>query len=238
VWLGQIDSTNAEVTRRAAGGAAEGLLVVADAQRAGRGRLGRSWEAPPGTSLMLSLLLRPTATIERVALLPLLAGLALVEASDALVAGAQLSLKWPNDLLAGERKCAGILVEVPAPGVAVVGVGVNVDWRAVRRPEALAHATSLAEAAGGEVDRWRLLSVLIEQLDRHYCAWRTDPAAFLPAYRERCATLGRPVRVEQVNGQTLEGTASRITDDGALLVDVDGVAITVRAGDVHHVRHG
>lgn len=237
VWFDQIDSTNAEVTRRSAGGAAEGLLVIADEQHAGRGRLGRSWQAPPGTSLMLSLLLRPTATIERVALLPLLAGLALVEAGDALVAGAQLSLKWPNDLLAGPDKCAGILVEVPAPGVVAVGVGVNVDWRAARRPPELANATSLAEAAGGEVDRWQLLSVLIDQLDRHYRAWRTDPAGFLPAYRQRCSTLGRPVRVEQVNGQPLEGIALRITDDGGLVIDVDGVAVTVRAGDVHHLRH-
>lgn len=237
VWLDHVDSTNAEATRRAADGAAEGLLVMADVQHAGRGRLGRSWQAPPGTSLMLSLLLRPTAPIEHVALLPLLAGLALVEASDTLVAGAQLSLKWPNDLLAGPRKCAGILVEVPAPGVVVVGLGVNVDWRAVQRPAALAGATSLSEVAGGEVDRWQLLHVLLNRLDRHYRSWRTDPTGFLPTYRERCSTLGQPVRVERLNGQPLEGTATRISDEGGLEIDVAGVGVTVRAGDVHHVRH-
>jgi BirA family biotin operon repressor/biotin-[acetyl-CoA-carboxylase] ligase len=236
-WLDQVDSTNAEVTRRAADGAAEGLLVIADEQTAGRGRLGRSWQAPPGTSLMLSLLLRPSAAIEHIALLPLLAGLALVEASDTLVTGVLFNLKWPNDLLAGGRKCAGILVEVPAPGVVVVGLGVNVDWRAMQRPPALANATSLSEVAGGEVDRWQLLPVLIDRLDRHYRAWRTDPAGFLPAYRERCSTLGRRVRIEQRSGELLEGTAARVADDGGLLVETGGSGITVRAGDVHHLRH-
>jgi BirA family biotin operon repressor/biotin-[acetyl-CoA-carboxylase] ligase len=237
VWLEHVDSTNAEVARRAARGAAEGLLVIADEQQAGRGRLGRTWQAPPGTSLMLSLLLRPTTTMEHAALLPLLVGLALVEASQALVPGARLSLKWPNDLLAAQRKCAGILVEMPAPGVAVAGMGVNVDWRSVQRPAELAHATSLSEIAGTVVDRWQLLAVLIGRLDQHYRAWRTHPTGFLPAYRARCSTVGRPVRVEQVSGQSVEGIAARIGDDGGLVIDVDGGEVTVRAGDVHHLRH-
>lgn len=237
VWLDRVDSTNAEVTRRAADGAPEGLLVMADEQTAGRGRQGRSWQAPPGTSLMGSLLLRPDATVEHVALLPLLIGLALVEAGETLVSGAQLSLKWPNDLLAEGRKCAGILVEVPAGGVVVAGFGVNVDWRMVQRPPALAAATSLSEVGRGRVDRWQLLSVMINRLDRRYGAWRTNPRRFLPAYRERCATLGQPVRVEQLDGRELVGTAVRINDDGALVVDVDDAAVTVRAGDVHHLRH-
>ena len=237
VWFDRIDSTNAEVVRRAQGETGEGLLVLADEQTAGRGRLGREWRAPAGTSLMGSLLLRPGGMTDDVALLPLLIGLALVEAAETLVAGAQLSLKWPNDLLADGRKCAGILVEAPAPDVVVAGFGVNVDWRTVERPAALAAATSLSEAGGGRVNRWQLLSVLIRRLDRRYRGWRTSPRGFLPAYRERCATLGQPVRVEQLNGHELLGTAARVTDEGALLVDADGSAVTVRAGDVHHVRH-
>jgi BirA family biotin operon repressor/biotin-[acetyl-CoA-carboxylase] ligase len=236
LWLDRVDSTNAEVIRRA-DEAAEGLLVMADEQSAGRGRQGRSWQAPPGTSLMGSLLLRPGAAMDQMALLPLLVGLALVEAGETMVSGAQLSLKWPNDLLAEGRKCAGILVEVPTAGVVVAGFGVNVDWRTVQRPPALAAATSLSEVGRGRVDRWQLLSVMIDRLDRRYRAWRTNPRAFLPAYRERCATLGQPVRVTQLDGQQIVGTAVRVTDDGGLMVDADGSPVTVRAGDVQHLRH-
>jgi BirA family biotin operon repressor/biotin-[acetyl-CoA-carboxylase] ligase len=237
LWLDRVDSTNAEVGRRAARDAAEGLLIMADEQTAGRGRLGRTWQASAGTSLMGSVLLRPSGALDEVALLPLLIGLALVEAAETLASGAHLSLKWPNDLLAGGRKCGGILVEVPAPGTVVAGFGVNVDWRTVARPAELATATSLSETAGGHVDRWQLLPALISRLDRRYRTWRTQPRGFLPAYRERCATLGQQVRVEQLDGRELVGTATRIADDGALLVEVDGPVVAVRAGDVHHLRH-
>ncbi|HSK96652.1 MAG TPA: biotin--[acetyl-CoA-carboxylase] ligase [Euzebyales bacterium] len=237
LWSDRLDSTNAEVSRRAGRGAAEGLLVLADEQTAGRGRLGRAWRAPPGTSLMGSLLLRPSAAVNDVALLPLLLGLTLVEASETLVPGTQLSLKWPNDLLVEDHKCAGILVEAPATGVVVAGFGVNVDWRTVERPPELAAATSLSEVSGGRVNRWRLLSQLIDRLDRRYRRWQADPRRFLPAYRERCATLGQPVRVEHLDGRESFGTAVRVTDEGALVIDIDGVPMTVRAGDVHHLRH-
>jgi BirA family biotin operon repressor/biotin-[acetyl-CoA-carboxylase] ligase len=237
LWLDRTDSTNAEVSRRAARGAAEGLLVIADEQTSGRGRLGRTWQAPPGTSLMGSVLLRPSGASDEVTLLPLLVGLALVEAAETLVPGAQLSLKWPNDLLADGRKCGGILVEVPTSGAVVAGFGVNVDWRTVTRPAELSAATSLSEEIGGRVDRWQLLSALVQRLDRRYRTWQAHPRRFLPAYRERCATLGQPVRVEQLDGRELVGTATRVADDGALLVDAGGPVIAVRAGDVHHLRH-
>jgi BirA family biotin operon repressor/biotin-[acetyl-CoA-carboxylase] ligase len=237
LWRDRVESTNTEAARQAAQGAAEGLLVLADVQTAGRGRQGRRWQAPPGTSLMASLLLRPDTAIDRVALLPLLIGLAVVEACETLVSGAQLTLKWPNDLLADGRKCAGILVEVPATGAVVAGAGINVDWRDLRRPTELAAVTSLSELGRGPVDRWRLLPLLLDRFDRRYGAWRDDPRAFLPAYRERCATIGQRVRVEQVDGRSLTGTAVGVTDDGALLIDVAGAPVTVRAGDVHHLRH-
>lgn len=237
VWLDRVGSTNAEAARRAADGAPHGLLVMADQQTAGRGRQGRRWQAPPGTSLVCSLLLRPRHGLEHIALLPLLTGLALVEVGETLVSGAELSLKWPNDLLADGRKCAGILVEVPAPGTVVVGAGVNVDWRGVKRPAEIGSAVSLSEVGRGAVQRWELLPALIERFDQRYDQWCEQPRAFLPAYRERCATLGERVRVEQHDGSALLGTATRVTDDGALQVDVDGDLITVRAGDVQHLRH-
>ena len=237
-WFDHIGSTNAEVARRAAAGAEAGLLVLADQQTAGRGRQGRSWSAPPGSSLMGSLLLRTDRDLALLALLPLLVGLALAEACEPLVPGAELSLKWPNDLLADGRKFAGILVESPAPGVVVVGIGVNVDWRSVGRPEHLAAATSLSEVGRRPVDRWRVLPALVERVDRRHTGWSEDPVAFLPAYRERCATLGRPVRVEQADGKAILGTAIAVTDGGALIVETDaGTTVELHAGEVHHLRH-
>ena len=238
VWYDRIGSTNVEVARRAAQGADAGLLVLADEQVAGRGRLDRRWTAPPGTSLMASLLLRPARPLSAVTLLPLLVGLALVEACEPLVGGARLDLKWPNDLLADGRKCAGILVEAPRRGVVVVGVGVNVDWRRVARPDELATAISLTEIRGaGPVDRWRLLSDVVARIDQHVTSWHDEPAGFLPAYRDHCATLGARVRVDRVDGATLEGDAVGVSDAGALLVDTGAGVVDVHAGDVHHLRH-
>lgn len=237
LWYDRIGSTNAEVARRAASGAAEGLLVIADEQTAGRGRQGRRWMAPPGTSLMLSLLLRPSAPPGRLTLLSLLTGLAVAEACEPLVSGAQLSLKWPNDLLADGRKCAGVLIEAPTPRTVILGVGINVDWRKVERPAELAGVTSLSEIGRGPVDRWALLPRLLERIDRRYRTWCARPDDFLPAYRERCATLGRAVRVEHVDGSGVEGIAVRITDAGALVVATDAGEVEVLAGDVHHLRH-
>jgi BirA family biotin operon repressor/biotin-[acetyl-CoA-carboxylase] ligase len=237
LWFDSVGSTNAEVARRAADGAEAGLLVLADEQTAGRGRQGRRWSAPPGTSLMGSLLLRPDRPLAQVALLPLLIGLALAEACEQIVSGAQLSLKWPNDLLADARKCAGILVEVPAADTVVAGIGVNVDWRNIERPAELADATSLSEVGRGTVDRWRLLPALIERLDGRYDAWLNDPTEHLPAYRERCATLGAAVRVEQTDGTVIEGTADGVGSDGGLAVGTAAGIVVVHAGDVHHVRY-
>jgi BirA family biotin operon repressor/biotin-[acetyl-CoA-carboxylase] ligase len=236
VWFDSIGSTNAEAARRAADGAAAGLLVLADEQTTGRGRQGRRWSAPPGTSLMGSLLLRPNRPLAQVALLPLLIGLALAEACERHVSGADLRLKWPNDLLAGARKCAGILVEVPSADAVIAGVGLNVDWREVARPAGLTEATSLSEAGRGAVDRWRLLPTVIERLDVRYDAWLRDPTGFLPAYRARCATVGSAIRVAQTDGTVIEGTATGVGRDGGLSVDTGDTVIVVHAGDVHHVR--
>lgn len=238
LWYDRIGSTNAEVARRAADGAAEGLVVIADEQTAGRGRQGRRWRAPPGTSLMLSLLLRPRSSVHRVALLPLVTGLAVAEAVEHLVPGARLALKWPNDLLVDGRKCAGILVEAPAVGTVVVGIGINVDWRGVERPAELADVGSLSEIGRGPVDRWALLQPLLARVDARYADWCVHPAGVLPEYRQRCATLGAWVRVDQVDGAMLEGTAERVADDGSLVVRTAVGEIEVHAGDVHHLRHG
>jgi BirA family transcriptional regulator, biotin operon repressor / biotin---[acetyl-CoA-carboxylase] ligase len=199
-----------------------------------------------------------------------------------------VTLKWPNDLLVGDRKAAGILVEQHA-GAVVVGLGLNVDWRGVERPAALAGATSLAEGAaasgagaaagrggapaeagtgGGVVaaagrggapaeagtgggagaaagrgeapaaslERWRIFAGLVGVLGNRYAGWRADPVSVLPAYRARCSTLGRRVRVERPGGP-LEGHAEAVADSGALVIRDDvGARVHVAAGDVTHLR--
>jgi BirA family transcriptional regulator, biotin operon repressor / biotin---[acetyl-CoA-carboxylase] ligase len=234
-WHEQIDSTNRRAIDLARQGAPEGHAVAADVQTAGRGRHGRRWSAPAGTSLMVSLLLRPDAPPDQLPLLPLLAGVALADVVAGHLVGVRPGLKWPNDLLVHDRKAAGILVEHVA-GAAVVGVGVNVDWRGVQRPAELAEATSLAEAAGVAVDRWRLFAGLVGVLGNRYRDWREAPRSFLPDYRAWCVTVGAQVRVERGDA-TITGLAEAVTDTGALAVRTpDGRRAEVSAGDVIHVR--
>jgi BirA family biotin operon repressor/biotin-[acetyl-CoA-carboxylase] ligase len=235
-WHDEVGSTSTLAAAAAARGVPEVHAVLADLQTAGRGRHGRPWTAPRGTSLLQSLVVRPAVRAPALGLLPLLAGLALAEAADPLCAGAQVSLKWPNDLLVNGRKAAGVLVEGLA-GACVVGMGVNVDWRDVERPAGLAASTtSLAEEAGGPVDRWELFARLVDVFGTRYRAWTRDPAAFLDAYRRRCLTIGQRISVDAA-GRPVRGIAAGVADDGALEVRTEaGVTLRLVAGDVAHVR--
>lgn len=234
-WHDRVTSTNELAGAAARAGAPEIHVVAADEQTAGRGRLGRRWHAPPGTSLMCSWLLRPPPTA-RPGLLPLTVGVAVAQVSAPHCPGADVRLKWPNDLLVDDRKCAGILVEAPLPGAVVVGTGINVDWRNVDRPPELAGGTSLAEAAGTTVDRWRLFAGLVGVLSRRYQQLADDPDGILDEYRTRCATLGRDVRVAVTGAERpIEGRAVAVDDGGALVVETPR-RVTVHAGDVQHVR--
>jgi BirA family biotin operon repressor/biotin-[acetyl-CoA-carboxylase] ligase len=221
-------STNSVLVDRARAGAPDGLVLVADYQSHGRGRLDRSWEAPPGTCLLMSVLLRPTAPElppSRRYLAVAALSLAVREAAAGL-SGADVRLKWPNDVIAG-GKLAGVLAEAGGGDALVVGAGVNVSWRPPDLP-----ATSLEELAGHPVDREELLAGVLSAMDRLYGDW--DGVARL--YEDHCATIGRTVQVHTGEG-TVVGTARGIDRDGALLVTQDGVGTTrVVAGDVVHVR--
>ncbi|MGH8895718.1 MAG: biotin--[acetyl-CoA-carboxylase] ligase [Egibacteraceae bacterium] len=236
-WHETAGSTNTLAAEAAARGVGEVHAVLADQQTAGRGRQGRGWQAPPGTSLLCSLVVRPLVPASVLGLLPLLTGLALAEAADVASPGLEVTLKWPNDLLVGGRKAAGVLVESGPGGAVIVGVGINVDWRGVDRPPELAAATSLAEAAGGPVDRWDVLAALVKSFVARYRAWPTQLTGFLDAYRERCATIGSPVRVSLVSGEVVSGRAVDVTCGGTLLLGLpDSATRAVTAGDVEHVR--
>lgn len=235
-------STNADVAAEARAGTAEGLVVVAEQQTAGRGRLDRQWESPPRAGIALSVLLRPAGVpVTRLGWLPLLAGVALVE-TVRRQAELDAFLKWPNDLLVDDRKCAGILAEaVPEPTPAVVlGIGLNVTLSADELPRP--DATSLVLAGAAHTDRDPLVRALLRELADWYRRWSEvggDPerSGLRDGYRLYCGTLGRRVEVALPGGGTLSGTASDVDSEGRLVVtDADGSLTAVAAGDIVHVR--
>ncbi|GIE27752.1 biotin--[acetyl-CoA-carboxylase] ligase [Actinoplanes italicus] len=255
-------STNADAAAAAAAGAPEGLVVVAESQLAGRGRRDRQWTSPPRAGLTVSVLLRPGSTgrTERsegregmpephgpgvppsaYGWLPLLAGVALVEAV-ARIGEVESALKWPNDLLIDERKCAGILAEVAGDAV-VIGIGVNVSTRADELPETTGvPATSLLVAGAASTDRSPLLRALLRSMARWYEGWReaggdAEMCGLLAAYQRHCATIGRRVRVLLPGGAERTGEAVTVDSDGQLVIRTEeGVEFRVSAGDVLHVR--
>ncbi|SEO69959.1 biotin--[acetyl-CoA-carboxylase] ligase [Trujillonella endophytica] len=240
----RIGSTNAALVARAADGAPEGTVVVAEHQDAGRGRLDRVWTSPPRAGLTVSVLLRPDVPAARRGWLPLLTGVALAEAVAA-VPGCRTALKWPNDLLAADgSKLAGILAEaVPAPdgpGAVVVGVGLNVSTRPDELPEG---ASSLAMEVGRTVDRAPVLLEFLRALERRYLGWTAtlgDPvqSGLAHDYLAWCATVGTTVAVTLPDGGLLEGVAEAVDWDGRLVVRTPGGTVELASGDVRHVRGG
>jgi BirA family biotin operon repressor/biotin-[acetyl-CoA-carboxylase] ligase len=234
-------STNADLLAR---GGPEGQVLVAEEQTAGRGRAGRTWVSQPGASLTFSVLLRPASVPPSArGWLPLLTGVA-VAAGVRSAAGVEARLKWPNDVLVGDRKLAGILAEQSPDGDAVVvGVGLNVATSEEALPISPAGlpATSLL-VEGADVGREAVLAEILRSLERWYLAFTADPdpvgSGVLAEYRSACTTLGRQVRVELPAGRVLAGVAEDVDPSGRLLVRPVGAAFAtaVSAGDVIHVR--
>jgi BirA family transcriptional regulator, biotin operon repressor / biotin---[acetyl-CoA-carboxylase] ligase len=231
----EIDSTNRYALDEARAGTPAGLVVVADHQQAGRGRRGRVWSAPPGSSLLVSVLLRPPLAADEVHVVTMAAALALVDAVR-VVAGVDADLKWPNDLLVHDRKLAGLLAEadISAAGAVravVVGVGCNVRWDGYP-PELEDTATACDREAGRPVDRAALLDAFLTHLTA-----RLETLDVVPGdYRDRLATIGRRVRVE-LTEETFDGVATGVDDHGRLVVEPDtGPPVSVAAGDVVHLR--
>lgn len=242
--LTETDSTNRVVLDLARAGAPEGVVVVADHQTAGRGRLGRVWQAPPGASLLVTVLLRPNLPAPDAHLVTIAAALAAADACAA-VAGVRPSLKWPNDLVVERdgrtRKLAGILAESVVSGgridAVALGMGLNVQWPA-ELPDDLADiATALNHEAGHDIGRDDVLAAWLEALGARYGRLGSTGGAeaLLAAYRAACVTLGREVRVE-LAFETLLGVAADVTREGHLVVDTDGGRRVVTAGDVVHLR--
>jgi BirA family biotin operon repressor/biotin-[acetyl-CoA-carboxylase] ligase len=238
----EVGSTNAELVARAGrdpedGGALEGTVLVAEHQVSGRGRLDRVWTSPPRAGLTVSVLLRPDVPAARRGWLPLLAGVALAEAV-AEVTGVLPSLKWPNDLLAGDgRKLAGILAEAGGKAV-VVGTGLNVSTSAEELPET---GTSLTRITGGTVDRATVLLAFLRAVERRYRRWTEalgDPVSsgLAQDYLAWSSTVGSRVAVSLPDGSTLDGVAQAVDWDGRLVVATAGGTVELASGDVTHVR--
>ena len=242
IALQQTGSTNDEAKELARQGADEGTVVVADEQLAGRGRLGRSWLAPPGTCLLCSILFRPHLRPTQASWLTMICSLAAADGAKR-VGGLSVSLKWPNDLVVlaetpgeyGWRKLAGILTETALVGdrveFAVVGIGININVPAEMLPDLSPEATSILAETGRRASREELLTNILEGIETRYERLRKGESPYYE-WSSRLATVGR--RVEVVTSQgVLAGMAEGVTEDGELLLrTTDGTLHHLAAGDV------
>jgi BirA family biotin operon repressor/biotin-[acetyl-CoA-carboxylase] ligase len=244
--LEETSSTNTAAAALAQEGAPHGTVVVADTQTAGRGRLGRHWHSPSGKNIYCSVLLRsmpdPGQQSSWLSWIPLIVALAIYRAVQ-VVTGLKSSVKWPNDILIGNRKLGGVLCESSGIGTAqasvIIGIGLNVNIRRDEFPDDLREiATSVAAECGHPCDRTALLASLLLELETRcesFLAGRHGD--ILKEYMLRCSTIGRRVRIELSQGEQMNGTAESVQPDGSLTVRRDdGTARNVRAGDVIHAR--
>ena len=233
----EVGSTNTYVLERARQGVAEGLVAVAEHQTAGRGRLDRRWESPPGANLLASVLLRPRCEADDLHLCSAVVALAAADACAELAA-VEPVLKWPNDLLVNGSKLAGVLAEAEFDGSrlrgVVVGIGLNVAWPGPVE----AGGTCLVHVEGSKpVDKGALLDSILEKVARRrpLLDEQAGRRALADEVRRRCATIGQRVRVT-MPAEEFTGVASDIDDAGHLVVDSESGRRLVGAGDVVHLR--
>jgi BirA family biotin operon repressor/biotin-[acetyl-CoA-carboxylase] ligase len=230
-----IDSTNTWVSARALEGAPEGLVAVADFQSAGRGRLDRRWESPAGASLLCSILLRPNVGPDQ---LQLVVACVALSARSALVrlSGVRPALKWPNDLIVGESKIAGLLAEIVSVDerlAVVVGIGVNLTDEG----PAEVVSTSVRAESGVTITAPALLDIVLEELETRRVLLESAEGQkdLRDEYRRALVTLGQLVRVERAT-DVIIGLARSVSEYGELLVESNGATVAISAGDVVHVR--
>ena len=231
-WHEEVGSTNDLAAAAAEAGASEGLVVVANTQSLGRGRMGRSWSSPPGAGLYVSVVLRPGGSALR--LLTIAAGVAIAEGVHA-ASGLQTCLKWPNDVYLGSRKLAGILAEAGSSAGAVdhvvLGFGINVN-RANYPPEVAARATSIEHELGRPIDRGLVLASCLSALTVRYRQLQMAPHAVLDAWRSYAVSMLNR-RVECTVGlRSVAGVAEDIDERGALVVRVGDETVHVISGEV------
>lgn len=232
--IDETPSTNALVVARAKAGEPEGLVIATEHQTAGRGRLDRVWETPRGTSLTFSILLRPDIAPASWTWIPLLTGYALQAALADRIP--EVTLKWPNDVMVGEHKLSGILVErveTDLGPAAVIGIGINVNQTQEELPTEV--ATSLRIELEESFDRNDLLAQVLGSF-KALLPLLDQPDVLRAAYADVCATIGRTVDVHLPGGETVRGEVLDLDPYGALVLSTGDGTFTAHAGDVVHVR--
>lgn len=235
VWLPSIDSTNEEIKRKAAEGAAEGLVIAADMQTAGKGRRGRAWQSPAGKNLYFSILLRPEVKPDKASMVTLLMAVA-VQKAAAAVSSTETLIKWPNDVIMHGKKITGILTEMYLKGeeidFVVIGTGVNV--KAQTFPEELVNASDIETESGREISRKELLEVIVDEFFVLYEEYvKTGNLRFAKeTYEKALVNKDREVLILDPAGE-YRAVAEGIDEKGELLVRMaDGTVRTVYAGEV------
>lgn len=247
-FLAETGSTNADLVARAPN-TDDFSVLVAGYQSAGKGRAGRAWLAPAGSSLFVSILLKPAGIDpEKYSFLPLLAGLAMTQCVSKFLPNAEVSLKWPNDILVGENKIAGVLSELlPSQDGVVIGAGLNINQQQSDLP--INNATSMALSGGKELDLDLILASYLSNFKSHYQAWlehqgNSESSGVLAQVVASCSTIGRDsnwVRVMLPGDKEFIGEATGIDSSGRLIVNraesSDEKVVAVAAGDIIHLRH-
>lgn len=230
-----VDSTNLTVKQLAEKGEESGAVVVSEIQLKGRGRLGRQWQSLATESLYFSVLVRSDISAEKASGITLLAGLCVCKALRKLC-GIDAKIKWPNDIIVGNKKICGILTELSANGVnmnyAVIGIGINISNRSFAKDIAN-KAGSIYLASGIEYSKQAVLCAVLNELDLYYdalCRGMND--AIVNEYKKLCATLGREVTVQRYSEGDIKGAAKSITDSGELVITANGKEIIVNSGEV------
>ena len=242
-FLKETGSTNRDMDAAGAAGAPEGLLIAADAQTAGCGRMTRGWFSPPGVNLYFSLLLRPDVAPYCAVSLPLVIGLAVAEGLAECEPSLQPQIKWPNDIYVNGKKICGILCEMQLAGDAInyliAGVGVNVNILAAQLPPELrASATSVAIEIGQSASRETVLASILNRFEPLYDQWRAFGFTALVQQVNLFDMLrDMPIRME-LSGTPIEGTACGIRRDGALLLRTTDGLMPVYSGEAHIVGYG
>lgn len=237
-YWAELDSTNATLARLAAEGAEEGTVVIADAQSAGRGRIGKPWFSPPGVNLHLSVLVKPAIHVREARMLTLIGSLAIAEAIE--THGVKAQVKWPNDVLVSDKKIAGVLADIRLHEERIdylilgMGINLNIDRPTIDRyfGDAAAGAISLYEAIGHQIDRAVFAATLLERLEHHYLAFLAKGKNVVLEEWRTHSFLGRRVRIREED-LDVEGIALNLDDEGCLIVALDdGSSVRVREGEV------
>jgi len=229
-----LDSTNTEAANQARQGVDEGVCIIADEQTAGRGRQGRSWVSKKGSGLYFSIILRPRVEQRSITLIPIMAGIAVYDLLlKAFLIGPDI--KWPNDILVGEKKICGILseaVDTPRGLAVILGIGINL------KGEVTENATSIQNEADLFADRDEVAETLMREIEKLYERFHADPASIVEEWKRRSTWFsGKAVRVTLGQGEIFTGITEGLEENGALRVKrPDGSITIVQAGDVEHLR--